>query len=216
MPGRRRLTRDQSRAETRQRLMDAAERIFAEKGFYGSSVEEITERAGFSRGAFYSNFEDKDELFLALLDRRTNAQIKEVGELLAANPAPADFIAALRKRGVGRANQRAWIMLAHEFWLYALRNPKVRPKLVARERFEREAYQRAVMAQYRTLGISPPGPPEQLALIVQALDSGFAMQQYLDPDTVTEDSFLDALALLTRASVALVEQSAQNDPMSRR
>lgn len=211
MPRKRRLTREQSRAETRERLMEAAERVFAEKGFSGASVEEISERAGYSRGAFYSNFEDKDELFLALFDRRTDAQIAEVGKLLAANPQPADFIAALRNRSVGRASQRTWIMLANEFWLYAMRNPKVRPRWAARERFERDAYKRAVVAQFQAIGVSPPGPPEQLALIVQALDTGFAWQQYLDPDSITEDTFLDALALLTRASVALAEQAQDHN-----
>ena len=215
MPRKRRLTRDESRAETRQRLMESAERVFAEKGFYGASVEEISERAGYSRGAFYSNFEDKDELFLALFDERTDAQIAEVSELLAANPDPADFIAALRDRSVGRASQRTWIMLADEFWLYAMRNPKVRPKLAARERSERDAYQRAVVALHEAMGVAPPAPPELLALIVQALDAGFAWQQYLDPETITEDTFLDALALLTSASVALAEKS-QLDNTARR
>ena len=58
------------RAHTRDRLMDAAIALFAEKGILGASVEEICERAGFTRGAFYSNFDSKDELLLAVLRRK--------------------------------------------------------------------------------------------------------------------------------------------------
>ena len=64
---RQRLTRRESRAATRAKLIESAGEVFAERGFYGASVEEITERAGFSRGAFYSNFASREEL----LDRKS-------------------------------------------------------------------------------------------------------------------------------------------------
>jgi len=64
-----RLTRQQSREQTRQRLLDAAKALFAEQGFGATSVEHITLAAGYSRGAFYSNFRDKPSIFLELLQR---------------------------------------------------------------------------------------------------------------------------------------------------
>src|ERR1035441_1726715 len=66
----RRLTRRESRDATRARLIAAAEKIFIRFGFDASSVERIAEAAGFSRGAFYSNFQNKDELFIAVLNKR--------------------------------------------------------------------------------------------------------------------------------------------------
>lgn len=66
----RRLTRQESRLITRAALIDAAEKVFLREGFEHASVEQITEAAGFSRGAFYSNFSDKDELALAVIDKR--------------------------------------------------------------------------------------------------------------------------------------------------
>src|SRR5918994_4583948 len=66
----RRLTRKEKQAETRRKLLDAAERVFLRKGLQGSSVEEIAAEAGFTRGAFYSNFKSKDELFVELLHVR--------------------------------------------------------------------------------------------------------------------------------------------------
>src|SRR3984885_14885837 len=64
---RQRLTREQSKDQTRQRLLDAAQAIFMKKGFVAASVEDIAEAAGYTRGAFYSNFRSKPELFLELL-----------------------------------------------------------------------------------------------------------------------------------------------------
>ena len=66
---RQRLTREQSKDQTRQRLLDAAQAIFMKKGFVAASVEDIAEAAGYTRGAFYSNFRSKPELFLELLRR---------------------------------------------------------------------------------------------------------------------------------------------------
>ena len=73
-----RLTRREKQAETRSRLMDAAGRVFLRRGLQGSSVEEITAEAGFTRGAFYSNFESKDELFVELLQDRVYRQYAQM------------------------------------------------------------------------------------------------------------------------------------------
>jgi AcrR family transcriptional regulator len=66
---RKRLTRQDSRGETRKNLLDAAQRLIATKGLGTASVEDIAAAAGYTRGAFYSNFSSKDELFLELLCR---------------------------------------------------------------------------------------------------------------------------------------------------
>lgn len=73
-----------SRENTRARLLDAAALVFAEAGVDATSVEMIAERAGFTRGAFYSNFGSKHELLLALVQRVTEAKLDEIGRRLAA------------------------------------------------------------------------------------------------------------------------------------
>ena len=65
-----RLTREAKKAETRRRLLEAAAEVFIRRGFQGASVEEICEEAGFTRGAFYSNFRSKEQLFAELLQDR--------------------------------------------------------------------------------------------------------------------------------------------------
>ena len=75
-----RLTRAQQREKTRQALLDAAARVFVERGFLGSSVEAISAEAGFSRGAFYSNFASKEELFAELLQARVYSVYRAMAE----------------------------------------------------------------------------------------------------------------------------------------
>src|SRR5438270_12217953 len=76
-----RLTRAQSQAQTRQRLIDAAAVVFARRGFHAASIDEVAEEAEFSKGAVYSNFDSKDELFLAVLEDRLHSQANFFGHL---------------------------------------------------------------------------------------------------------------------------------------
>src|SRR6059058_5337106 len=76
----RRRTHAERRAETRQALIDAAARVFVERGFVGSSVEAIAEEAGYTRGAFYSNFQTKEHLFAELLQQRVYTQYAQMAE----------------------------------------------------------------------------------------------------------------------------------------
>lgn len=126
----------QRRERTRQRLMDAAAIVFAESGLDGASVEAICERAGYTRGAFYSNFETKDELFLELAGRVAREQVEaveaKVRELVAGGPMDEATVAGalspieivqrvLEVSGSGRAT----ILLMSEIRIRALRAPEM-------------------------------------------------------------------------------------------
>jgi AcrR family transcriptional regulator len=129
-----RRTRVEQREETRRRLLDAAARIFARRGYEAASVEEIAEVAGFTRGAFYSNFRDKDELFVAFLEERMQAEAAEMAAAArAADDWPARF-AVLRARYV-RSHSKDTAVLYAELQLAAARHPDLRRKL--RALFER-------------------------------------------------------------------------------
>ena len=73
-----RMTREQSRANTRERLLAAARSVFARSGFHGASVDEIASEAGFSTGALYSNFDGKEDLFLVLMEREIDEHAREI------------------------------------------------------------------------------------------------------------------------------------------
>lgn len=121
------------RAATRERLLDAAFAVFAEQGVHAPSVEEIAERAGFTRGAFYSNFTTKEELFIALMDREDAVRLEALdAKFTALSPVleavhgdlDADAIAQIVLDFLGGPfDDRPWAMIYSEFQLLALRDP---------------------------------------------------------------------------------------------
>ena len=108
-------------------MLDAAARVFAARGFGGASMEEIAAEAGFTRGAVYSNFADKSELFLVVLEERGERRAGEVSAIYEQAEDPFDFFARLGAAEPERnRDAEVWLMLRLEFWLYAMRNPEVR------------------------------------------------------------------------------------------
>ncbi|MBB4910885.1 TetR/AcrR family transcriptional regulator [Actinophytocola algeriensis] len=194
MPARvKRLSRTESVAQTRTRLLDAAEEVFAEHGFGATTLERIAERAGYTRGAVYANFASKDDLFLAVLDRWLDDDIEHGGRINAESPSVRDAFDRLRELPGNRFADRNRFLLLTEFRLYALRNPEVAPRLAEYERRGIAWYTDAIRARAADL----PVPAEQLAAIVLAMENGIATLAHVAPDTVRHDAFVDALEMLT-------------------
>lgn len=196
MAERQRLSREESRARTRARLLESAAAVFAERGFYGASVEEIADRAGFSRGAFYSNFGHKADLFLALLDDRLEQEIAALEALLGEEGGPGAFLDLLRRGGGRRAEAKEWTLLWAEFWLHVMRHPELAPKLAARQQAARRAIAAVIERQCDQFGVSLPLPAEELASVMLAVDDGLKLQEELDPAAVPHDLRARILILL--------------------
>lgn len=195
-----RMTREQSKAATRERLLDAARAVFARSGYHGSSVELIASEAGFSTGALYSNFDGKEDLFLALMEREIDAHAQEISAAVA----DRDSVAA---RATGGARQ--WmtmierepelLLLFMEFWAYGVRDPGVRPKVAARFAQMRELLTRLIADGVREFDLELALPAEQLALTIDALADGIARQKLTDPEAVPDDLMGRVLSLLFAA-----------------
>jgi len=133
---------DVSRRErTRQRLLDAALEVFAEQGVPAAPIELIAERAGFSRGAFYSNFDSKFELFLALAQRENDLRLERLRGLVASLPSgfrfPVDAseIAGMVERFLEvDAGGATWVLVLGEFRMLALRDPDAARRFLEFER----------------------------------------------------------------------------------
>jgi AcrR family transcriptional regulator len=122
------------RRKTRDRLIDAAYEVFAETGIHAASVEMITERAGFTRGAFYSNFDSKEELFFALAQRENRLRFERLQEgvdsilpgLDAAAAVTDETLSSLVMRFLElQGDDRRWCLVQSEFRLLAMRDPGV-------------------------------------------------------------------------------------------
>ena len=132
------MTATRSRENTRARLLEAAQQVFAEVGLEGATVEAVCERAGFTRGAFYSNFESKDELFLMLAasvgETRLQAVRERVSALVGENTLdecdPADLVQQIMDSG---ADDRVGVMMMSEIRIRALRDPAFGAAYLAQE-----------------------------------------------------------------------------------
>ena len=196
---RRRLTRGEQQAETRRALLEAAARVFVERGFAGTSVEAIAGEAGYSRGAFYSNFESKEQLFAELLQQRVyeryRAMTKEAKAPRGERPSLREVgeqLAAIQGEREGRWLFRLWLeLLAH-----AGRDERFREIASAFWRANRAASTEAIAAAYAEQGTSPPVAPDHLASAMIALDIGLAIQHFADPDAVPLELYPELYELL--------------------
>lgn len=194
-----RLTREQSQAQTRARLLDAAAYVFGEKGFAAASLDEIAARAGYSRGAVYSNFHDKDDLFLALLEQSGDRMIADLEEMVASITTVDDLVEGLRRfrerRGVDR---RRWFLLFNEFRTYALRTPSARKRLAEHERKVRKLYEQLTVDIAAHLGVELPVPASRLATWIHATTNGAEILHELDPRATPREVAYDGVVFFFR------------------
>jgi AcrR family transcriptional regulator len=195
-----RLTRKEKQAETRSRLLDAAERVFLRRGLQGSSVEAITAEAGFTRGAFYSNFESKDELFIELLQERVYRQYAEMAEQAQQQPGtPRERLrwGAERLRDVQKREEGSWLF---RLWLECLtqaaRDEDFRKLAATFWSGNRGLLAEQTKEVYKEVGSKPPLPPNQIATAMIALDVGLAVQHLVDPDEAPLEYYVPLFDLL--------------------
>jgi AcrR family transcriptional regulator len=199
----RRLTRQESREATRARLIAAAEKIFIRFGFDASSVERIAEAAGFSRGAFYSNFRDKDELFIAVLNKKHLAISSALGEIFRREPDAAKRLQAVRDWYVKQEQQKQWIILETEFTLRALRNREVRVRLARLRQQELESYSALIAQHFSQIGHPAIDRPETIALSLLAIAQGLGRLSLIDTDRNARERFAKARNLTFNRLIAI-------------
>jgi AcrR family transcriptional regulator len=189
-----------TRDDTRDKLFEAAARVFEEEGIGGVSIEAIAAAAGFSRGAFYSNFKSKDELIIAMIEDHVARSIRRNLDLLATHDNLADYIDALKNMDRSRQDPLARSPLLHmEMILFVARAEKRRPELAQRLRARRKLIADIVETASRNSGKNDLLNPTWTGAIVLALEDGFRLHRLIDPETTPADSFLRAIGDLQRA-----------------
>ena len=190
-----------TRDDTREKLFEAAAKVFEEQGIGGASIEVITAAAGFSRGAFYSNFDSKDELIIAMLEDHVAQSITRIHELLAKHRNLADFIDELKTMDRTQQDPLGRSPLLHmEMILFVARAEKRRPELAKRLRARRKLIVEIVESTAKSDPVKGGmANPEWAGAIVLALEDGFRLHRLIDPETTPSDSFLRAIVDLRRA-----------------
>ncbi len=192
------LTRARRREMTRRHLLDAAATVFARDGFHGASLDSVAATAGFTKGAVYSNFESKEDLFLAVFEDRVTREHEEMQRVLTEPQPPyevSDRLPLVRSVIEGTWDDE-WTALYLEFVLYAQRNPQAGKKLAASTRRQRERTVSMLQDAYSTVGAAPDLPVPVLATLAIALFDGLGVGRLADPPAFTEELLTDALTFL--------------------
>jgi AcrR family transcriptional regulator len=196
-------TRKQRQEQTREELVAAAAKVFARRGYHKATVEEIAAEAGFSTGAVYSNFEGKEELFLALADRQVQDRIAEIS-------AVADAAEGRGEGGQEAADQfRAflesdpdWPLLFYEFWSLSVRNPELQDELAKRRDAIRDALADTLERVASELGFELRFPAPALATAIAASLNGLAFERAADPDALPDDVFAEFISAVLGCAIS--------------
>jgi AcrR family transcriptional regulator len=200
VPTGQRLTREEKKAQTRERLIEAAARVFAEKGFAATSLDEVADAAGLTKGAVYSNFENKEGLVAAVLKAHEDRQsgISEIAT--GAGTLEEQQAVAARLFSESVADERdAWLLFL-DFTTYALRNPGVYADFLAghragRRRITHMIEDNAPVDSERSFKTDA----DQAALILSVVGNGIALEKLIDPEGVPDDLFDRLLPVLIEA-----------------
>jgi AcrR family transcriptional regulator len=189
-----------TRDDTREKLFEAAACVFEDQGIGGASIEAIAAAAGFTRGAFYSNFKSKDELIIAMLEDHVEQSILRIRDLLERHRNLADFIEALKTMGRSQQDPLGRSPLLHmEMILFVARAEKRRPELAKRLRARRKLVTDIIETTARNSGRTVILNPAWAGALVLALEDGFRLHRLIDPETTPPDSFFRAIGDLQRA-----------------
>jgi AcrR family transcriptional regulator len=172
------------RRQTQERLLDAALDVFAERGFHGASVEEVCERAGFSRGAFYSNYSSKTELFIALYHRQSERTMiaLDTYALPAARSANQDLTSMVTESMSSVPHDRRWFLINAEFTLHTVRNPAAAASFAAARAKSRAVFAAHITELLDQMDLELTVPAEDVARWLFALKDGGVTQSYVEPD----------------------------------
>jgi AcrR family transcriptional regulator len=190
------VSRQRARTEaTRRRLLTAAEDLFARDGFEATRIEDIAASAGYTRGAFYANFDGKEDIFFALVEQWIDQHIAEVEVLLERGRNAADRLRALRDHYARIAKNRRYSLLSLEFKLFAIRHPGAHARLRTWQRRLRTSGGNIVRRILREQGRTLPFATKVAAGGLGALSNALFLEHLVDHAEMTESDVRQILGL---------------------
>jgi AcrR family transcriptional regulator len=180
-------SRAERQALTRTALVDAAERLFIAQGFHATSLNAVAAEAGYTKGAVYSNFASKEDLFFTVYERRLKARVAEFEALLKAAPLARDAIEAIARTAAMRSERYdGWLAVFFEFWAHVLRHEELRERFAALHARVIEPLEAALVRHAEEVGEALPEDPRKLATARYAMQLGLQLERLTQPDLVDE------------------------------
>jgi AcrR family transcriptional regulator len=181
--------------ETYRKLIAAGLRIFARDGFEASRIEDIASEAGHTRGAFYANFDAKEDLFFALLEQQAEKRVKRLQAILEGVHTREEALRALRAFYLECAGDRQWVLMMLEFKLFALRHGNLREKWAAAHQRIRASLKLESMERLLSYDKRNPEEERLKKVVLEITLSGLVLEHAYDPKRVSQK---DAVGLLGR------------------
>ncbi|MBI2698618.1 MULTISPECIES: TetR/AcrR family transcriptional regulator [Mycobacterium] len=187
------------RAETRARLMEAAFRVFAEKGYGHVTIEDVCEAAGYTRGAFYSQFESLEELFFLLYDQWAGRTADQVRAAMEGADAVVDLPGVVERIVDTLLLERDWLLIKFDFLLYSARNPELAHRWEVHRAQLRKVIEERLIASGIGFHKAIDSVTDTARAIIAAYD-GVSVQLLLDRDQAAARAWLTQLmnVVLTR------------------
>ncbi len=195
-----RWTRERRLEHTRSLLLDAAEDVFAEKGFTAATLDDIAHAAGYTKGAIYKHFATKEDLFLAVSDRYWRRYFDNFAEVMSSGQVGAHELDEIAERWRQLSHDRGaeHAALGHEFTLYLVRNPDVRERVAAKRSEVVEALAKFIVEGIDRLGGTLTIPPSTFAQILIATSDSVVLADQLDDENLFRpviEMYLSAIKL---------------------
>jgi AcrR family transcriptional regulator len=179
-----RLSRAEQQQRTRAELVDAAERRFTRDGFHATTVDRIAAEAGYTKGAVYSNFASKEDLFFAVYERRAQRAIDEAQRMIGES-GPAGGLARISDAAMRRRERDdGWLAAFFEFWAHVVRHPEHRARFAAIHGRAQEPFVAAVERFAAERGVPTPLDPRKLTAAVFAMQLGLSLERLTRPELI--------------------------------
>jgi AcrR family transcriptional regulator len=177
------LSRADRQARTRDELVEAADSLFTSNGFHATSIDAVADAAGYTKGAVYSNFASKEDLFFAVYERRVDRRVEEMQATLASAPTFYDGMEQL-VAGLEDRRDDGWLAVFFEFWAHVLRHPELRDRFAEQHRRGMEPVAEGMERLAAERGEQLPENPTKLATARLAMTTGLQLERLTQPDLV--------------------------------
>jgi AcrR family transcriptional regulator len=173
--------------------MDAAERLFTAHGFHATSLEVVADEAGYTKGAVYSNFASKEDLFFAVYERRVERYVPEVRRALADAPDAGEAILALVAAHSARREDGydGWLAVFLEFWTHVLRHGEHRARFAAIHNRYLELYAEAMERFAAERGVRLPFDARPLTAALTVMGTGLGLERLTQPELIDSEFGLE-------------------------
>jgi AcrR family transcriptional regulator len=199
---RRGITRAEKQQRTRGALLRSASKLFCRRGLEGTSIDDVAENAGYTKGAFYANFKSKEELFLVMLDEKFSRELERIDRALAGTGDPDEEARTAAADYLHFASGEEWPRLYFEFAAHAARNEEFRQELATRQRAMRERLVKVYQRWSKDFPADAPVPLADIAAMTYFMADGFLVDRLIEPG-LSEDLYTTMLGIFFKGLQAM-------------